>query len=213
METNELLARHASAWHEATHHPFLHGIRTGSLAAGALDTWLVQDHAFVDASLRFQARVLARAPRADQLLLAGGLTALAEELIWFEGVATARYLPLDAALQPACRAYTEAFDRLVTRADPAPYAALITTVWAVERAYLDAWLGARPGAPAFREFVERWTVEPFQVYVAALAAAADRALAEAASAARRDAEAAFLAVARHERAFWQMAFTGRTASG
>jgi thiaminase len=206
METNELLARHADAWHEATHHPFLDGIRTGALAAVALDTWLVQDHAFADALLRFQARVLARAPRTDQLPLAQGLTALAEELIWFEGVASARFLPLDAPLQPACRAYNDALDGLVTRAEPAPYAALITTVWAVERAYLDAWLGTRPGAPAFREFVERWTVDPFQAYVDALAMAADRALAAAAPEARRAAESAFLAVARHERAFWQMAF-------
>jgi len=68
--------------------------------------------------------------------------------------------------------------------------------------------GARPGAPAFRAFVEHWTVDGFVAYVAGLAEAADRALTVAPSAQRDEAAIVFRLVAEYERGFWQMAFDG-----
>ena len=56
---------------------------------------------------------------------------------------------------------------------PAP---ALTALWVLERVYLEAWTGAVPGAPAFREFVEHWTEPAFAGYVESLAAAADAAL-------------------------------------
>ncbi len=207
MNTQHLLGEHEALWQQATRHPFLDGVRDGSLPAAALDRWLAQDERFVDALLRFQAAVLIRAPRADQVLLAQGLVALAEELRWFEGIARERGLRLDAPLHAACREYIAYLDAL--SADPGtPYVALITALWTIERAYLDAWLGARPGAPAFRAFVEHWTVDGFVAYVAGLAEAADRALTVAPSAQRDEAAIVFRLVAEYERGFWQMAFDG-----
>lgn len=225
MDTQTLLATHANLWRAATRHPFLDGIRTGALPGAALDTWLVQDYHFVGKALQFQSLVLSGAPRSDQLVLAQGLVALAEETIWFEGLSRARGLDLDAPLQPACRVYTDfllAFSAFCTAPEPdepgrelpipdraaGAYAACITTVWAVERAYLDAWLGTRPGAPAFQQFVEHWTTDGFRQYVEALEAAANRALAAASADGQRAAEHAFVQVARHEGDFWQMAFGG-----
>ncbi len=206
MDTEQFIEEHAGQWQGATRHPFLDGVRDGSLPAVALDRWLVQDAQYVDALLRFQCTVLARAPRGDQLVLAQGLLALAEELRWFDGLAAGRSLDLQEPLLPACRAYIAELQRLADAAET-PYPALITALWTIERAYLDAWRGARPGAPAYRGLVEHWTVEPFAEYVAGLAAAADRALAadpEHADAAR----AAFLRICALERDFWQMAFAG-----
>lgn len=205
IETSQLLAQHAAIWQAATRHPFLDGVRDGSLAAGALDTWLAQDALFVERLLRLQARVLARAPGADLLVLAQGLVALAEELRWFAAIAAQRGLDLTTPMQPSCHTYTDYLLRLGE--DPAtPYAALITAVWTVERAYLDAWLGARPGAPAFRAFVEHWTVDAFAAYVAGLAAAADRTLAVCSAAEAQAATTVFQSITAHERDFWQMAF-------
>jgi thiaminase/transcriptional activator TenA len=207
MDTETLLRDHAALWQQATRHPFLDGMRDGTLPADALDRWLAQDEYFVDALLRFQAMVLARAPRPDQLVLAQGLLALAEELRWFEGIAHERGLPADAPLLPACREY---IDFLGAFADDrgATYSSLITAIWTIERAYLDAWLSARPGAPAYRGFVEHWTVEAFAAYVADLAAAANRALAGAAPLVVADATNTFRLLAEYERDFWQMAFAG-----
>ena len=85
-------------WTAATRHPFLDGVRDGSLPVHALDTWLAQDALFVADLLVFQARLLARAPRSDQAVLAGGTVALVEELDWFERLAAD--LVIDHIVEP-----------------------------------------------------------------------------------------------------------------
>lgn len=203
MRTDELIARQPDLWRAATRHPFLDGVRDGTLPAAALDRWLAQDALYVETLLRVQARLLARAPRADQLVLARGLVALADELVWFGTLANARAFDLGVAPLPANAAYCAA----LADCDGSPYAVASVALWTVERAYLDAWLGARPGAEPYRALVEHWTTPEFAAYVAGLAEAADRALA-ASPADHAAAVAAFEIVARHERAFWGMALAG-----
>jgi len=203
MRVDNLIAEQPDLWRAATAHPFLDGVRDGSLPAAALDRWLAQDAIYVDALLRVQARLLARAPRADQLVLAQGLVGLAEELDWFARLAEERRLDLAAAPLPANAAYCAYLGGV----DGMPYTAAITMLWTVERAYLDAWLGARPGAEPYRALVEHWTTPEFAAYVAGLAAAADRALAGDPGE-QPAARTAFRAVAEHERAFWGMALAG-----
>ncbi|WP_029430627.1 TenA family transcriptional regulator [Blastococcus sp. URHD0036] len=169
MPTSDLLSDHRDAWASATAHPFLLGVRDGSLPAGAFDTWLVQDRHYVTDLLRFQARLLARAPRPVQAVLAAGAVALVEELDWFEELAARRGLDLDA---PRLRA-TTAYGDLLRRLDGADVAAALTALWAVERVYLDAWTVAAPGAPEYAPYVEHWTTPGFAAYVDGLAAAAD----------------------------------------
>src|SRR5262249_51031125 len=79
-----LLRRHEAAWVQATRHPFLRAVGDGSLPAAAFDLWLAQDYHFVTDLLRFQARLLARAPRPAQAVLATGAAGLVDELAWFE---------------------------------------------------------------------------------------------------------------------------------
>ncbi len=203
MRTEDLIAARPEQWQAATRHPFLDGVRDGSLPAAALDRWLAQDALYVDALLRMQARLLARAPQVDQVVLAQGLLALAEELVWFASLARERALDLGVGPLPANVAYCTD----LARCDDLPYAAALVALWTVERAYLDAWLGARPGAEPYRALVAHWTTPEFAAYVAGLAAAADRALADA-PAEQEAAGAAFQTIARHEQAFWGMAFAG-----
>ncbi|MGY2127763.1 thiaminase II/PqqC family protein [Blastococcus sp. SYSU DS0617] len=169
MPTSDLLRDHPTAWERATRHPFLLGVRDGTLPAGAFDTWLVQDHHYVADLLRFQARLLARAPRPAQAVLAGGAVALVEELAWFEELAGRRGLDLDAPRLPATAAYAALLERL----DAAAVPAAVTALWAVERVYLDAWTVAAPGAPEYAAYVAHWTAPGFAGYVDGLAAAAD----------------------------------------
>ncbi|WP_448641808.1 thiaminase II/PqqC family protein [Geodermatophilus sp. URMC 63] len=193
MPVAELPSRHPDAWRGATTSPFLDAVRDGTLPAGALDTWLVQDAHFVADLLRFQARLLARAPRPARAVLAGGCVALVEELDWFTRVATERGLDLAVPRLPATIAYGD----LLYRLDAADVGVALTALWAVERAYLDAWSTARPGAPQYRQFVEHWTVPGFASYVAALEAAADET-------GPAD-DAVFLEVVAAETAFWETA--------
>lgn len=207
MEALGLLERHPEAWREATRHPFLDAVREGTLAAGAFEAWLAQDYLFAADLLVFQSRLLARAPRPDQAVLAGGLVAIEAELGWFEEKAGERGLELGASRHPTAREYGEFLMQLESE----PYAAGVTALWAVELAYLEAWRSAAPGHPDHREYVEHWTTPEFADYVAGLQRAADCALAPGSEGER--AEAAFLEVARLERDFWEMAWSLRGDEG
>lgn len=204
MNPEELLERHRALWERATRHPFLRGVREGTLPEEAFRRWLVQDYHFVRGLLRAQAYVLAGSNRPDQRVLASGLVALVDELDWFERHAAARGLALDVPVHPTCGEYV---DFLLSLRDQ-PYAAQITALWACERAYLDAWTGAAPGAGPYREFVEHWTQPGFADYVAGLAEASRRALEAASPAEREAAEGAFCRVAELERRFWEMTWEG-----
>ena len=193
MPTSDLLRDHPAAWERATRHPFLLGVRDGTVPARAFDTWLVQDFRYVGDLLRFQARLLARAPRPAQAVLAAGAVALVEELAWFEELAGRRGLDLDAPGLPATAAYGE----LLRRLDDADVPAAVTALWAIERVYLDAWTAAAPGAPEYAGYVEHWTTPGFAEYVDGLAGAAD------ALGGRHD--DLVLAVLDAEVAFWAMA--------
>jgi thiaminase len=203
MRARDLIDYHAALWRSATSHPFLAGARDGTLAGESFAAWLVQDYHYVGDLLVFQARLLARAPRADQAVLAGGLVGLEAELTWFEMGAAQRGLVLNAPLRPATAAY-RAFLRAL---DDEAYLPSIVALWAIEQAYLDAWSGVVPGHPDYRPFVEHWTTPDFVAYVAGLERAADAALATGTTI--EAAVAAFQAVARLERDFWEMAWTAR----
>jgi formylaminopyrimidine deformylase / aminopyrimidine aminohydrolase len=199
-----LLTRHASAWQAATVHPFLAGVRDGSLAADAFDRWLAQDYRFAQALVRAQSRIAAGAPFADVGLLAGGVVATVGELGWFEGMAAGRGLALDDAVHPTTRAYCD----FLLALPYAAYPAQITAIWALERSYLESWEGVRPGAQPYREFVERWTTDAFRSYVGDLQAAVDRQLETAVGEQAREAEDVFVWVTYYERGFWDMAMSG-----
>lgn len=184
--TDRLLA--APGWEAATRHPFLDAVRRGTVPAAAFDSWLVQDALFVADLLAFQARLVARAPRAAQGVLARGVVALDEELDWFARQTAARGL---APAPPA--AATTAYAGLLARLDAAPYPVAVTALWVLERVYLLAWQAAAPADGAYRELVEHWTAPAFAAYVDALAGLADAAGAPA------DAVAEVLAL---EAAFW-----------
>jgi formylaminopyrimidine deformylase / aminopyrimidine aminohydrolase len=190
VAASDLLRRHDAEWRAATCHPFLDGV----LPVGAFIAWLQQDYLFVNDLLAFQARLLARAPRSGQSVLAAGLVALEAELTWFEEQLTRRGLPLVTARHPITDAYREELERLTT--EPAEVG--ISALWALELAYMEAWRGAAPGASEYREFVEHWTAPAFAHYVAGLEVHATDSPA---------AEAAWLRIVRLEREFWDMAVT------
>jgi len=196
VPARDLVARHPVEWQQAVQHPFLDGVRDGRVPVLAFNVWLEQDYLFAVDLLAFQARLLSFAPRAAQLALATGLVALEAELGWFESQAELRELQLGRDRQPATEAYRVALARLLEEGfEPAT-----TALWALERAYLEAWRSAAPGAPAYREFVEHWTTPEFGDYVVQLEALAGDGL---------DADAAFLEVCSLEHRFWDMAWSAR----
>jgi formylaminopyrimidine deformylase / aminopyrimidine aminohydrolase len=202
MRPSDLLTRHEQAWQAATRHQFLDAARDGTLSPQVFGTWLVQDFLFVADELACQAELLTRAPRAAKNLLVRGLTALVAELGWFESHAQRRNLSLDATRSPACVAYREFLQSLEQR----PYPVAITAIWAIERAYFDAWKSAYPCQSQYQEYVEHWVNADFEHFVEELEQTAEIALSSANL--DREAEAAFIRVAQLERDFWNMAWSG-----
>jgi thiaminase/transcriptional activator TenA len=204
MTAASLVTRHPAAWERATVHPFLAGVRDGSVPDEAFDRWLAQDYLYARVLVRAQSRIAAGAPLADIGLLAGGVVATVGELRWFEDMAARRGVALDTPMHPANRAYCD----LLLALTYSPYPAQITAIWTLERTYLEAWEGARPAAEPYQEFVERWTAPAFRSYVDDLQATVDRQLEVAGTEQVREAEDAFLWVTHYERGFWDMAMGG-----
>jgi thiaminase len=202
VTTAALFEQHAAEWRAATRHSFLDSVADGSLPEGAFDRWLAQDYLFVADLLVFQARLLGRAPRCAQAVLVAGLVGLEAELGWFEAHAAQRGLRLAVSRQPT----TERYQLLLAQFESATYPVAATGLWAIERAYLDAWLSAAPCGGAYREFVAHWTVPAFASYVDGLQDAADAALATASFEELAGAADAFVDVARLEHEFWDMAW-------
>src|ERR1700694_2771992 len=100
MTADALVSRHTAAWQAGTVHPFLAGVRDGSLPEHSFDRWLAQHYLFAQALVRAQSRIAATAPLADVALLAGGVVATVGELGWFEEMAARRRLALDADKHP-----------------------------------------------------------------------------------------------------------------
>jgi thiaminase len=178
-------------WTAATRHRFLDAVREGTIADVAFERWLAQDALFVADLLAFQARLLGRAPRPAQAVLAEGCVALVAELDWFEIMAARRGIDLGPPALPATLAYRA----LLLRLDAAPYGAAVTALWVLERVYLLAWASAASSTSPFGEFVEHWTAPGFAGYVDALG---ELAILDGEDDLVRD-------VLTHEVAFWDMA--------
>jgi thiaminase/transcriptional activator TenA len=186
---------HDSLWSAATRHPFLDAVRDGTITDDAFDRWLVQDAVFVTDLLTFQARLLARADRPAQAVLAAGCAALVDELDWFDAKAADRGLDMTQPALPATLAYRELLERL----DAAPADAALTALWVIEQVYLLAWSYAASADSPFAEFTEHWSTPEFADYVSGLGERADP-----------DRHQDLVAeVLTHEVAFWDMALTLR----
>jgi len=199
-----MLDENPGLWAEAVSHPFLDQCADGSIRPSQFNTWLVQDYLFVIDFTRLLARTLAAAPVAHFGVLLGGLQAIDDELEWFRVKAGERELNLDAARHPACETYCGLMDQW----SRGPYAVRATALWTIERAYNQGWQEAGRMTPPYHEFAERWGNAAFSEYVTELERQADQALAEAPESVRREAAEVFREVARQEKAFWQMAYSG-----
>lgn len=204
MKTTSLLERHSAAWLAATRHPFLDAVRDGGLPPRIFAAWLIQGSLFVTDELVFLAHLFAHAPRSAQAFLARSLVGLEAELSWFEDQAVQQNLVLQAQQHPVTAAYRAFLRELEQKA----YPVAITALWAIERAYQEAWMNAAPGQPNYRQFVEHWTTPVFTEFVTELERMTLAALES--NDADKEAEAAFLEVTRLECAFWEMAWSAQT---
>jgi thiaminase/transcriptional activator TenA len=184
-------------WEAATRASFLDAIGDGTLPQEAFDRWLVQDYIFVRGFTSFVALTAAKAPRPEQSLVIGGLSALDEELAWFERQADERGLDLSAEPHPVCWRY---MDYLIEAGYAQSFEVLLAIFYGVEVAYTVAWSRLESTGP-YADFIDRWTNPAFVEYVKKLREAAE-------SHAHPGQQEEFNRVMGHEREFWRMTWEG-----
>lgn len=188
-------------WETATRHPFLEAVGNGTTRT--FGVWLAQDALYVAALVAFQARLVARAPRSAQGVLATGVVGLLAELDWFDVQAASLAVPLDV---PPMRA-TRDYQTLLSQLDQEPYPQAVVGLWVLERVYLEAWryAGSCGAAGPYAAAVAHWTEPAFATYVAELEVLAEAACAQETDERVREVMDTVLA---HEVAFWDMADQG-----
>ena len=197
FEESPMVAGSGDLWRQATRAKFLSAIGDGTLPEDALRRWLAQDYLFARGLTTFLAIVTAKAPREPQTLLIAGLSALDEEMDWFESSATERGVDLKVDPHPVCRRYV---DFLIASAYSQPFEVLLAILYGVEVSYLVAWSRLQPTGP-YADVVRRWSSAPFVKYVQGL-------LAFCMQYRHAEQQEHFNDVLRHERDFWRMTWEG-----
>lgn len=185
-------------------HPFLAGVRDGTLDPARFRRWLAQDRLFVEGSLEFLEPLAAGAPDGLRPLLAGVPAGYREELARFDTLAR------DLGVEPAPIAFvTHAYLQYLLATALRDWAAGLVCLALLERAYLEAWRGVAHGLAAdspWRPLILQWTTDDFAAYVAELADAVDRYAVPAA--APEVLERHVDLTIAYELAFWEMAWHG-----
>ena len=206
MPLATVIERMPSRWSSATRHEFLAAVGAGiDGSAEAFARWMAQDVVFVRDLIAFQSRLVARAPRSAQRVLAEGVVGLLAELDWFDEQADVLGIDLDADPLPVTLDYR----RLLQRLDTQPCPIAMVGLWTLERVYLEAWRYAGgAGSGPFAAAVEHWTDPGFAEYVARLEQAADASSADAPIDQVLDTVREILTL---ECAFWDMAWPSTKA--
>jgi thiaminase/transcriptional activator TenA len=196
--TRALLSGQEKAWKLILAHPFVARTSAGTLPRAAFDRWLVEDYYFVRSFRAFLADLTAVAPD-DQAreVLAGGLAALVPELALFEAAAAER--ELDLAVEPSL--LNLGYSSYLAVSARAGWPVGITVLWAVEKAYYDAWASVRDTTgpdTQYAGFIANWSSPEFAAYVEQLGVLVDR------EELTSDLTLAFDRVVRFELAFWDL---------
>lgn len=189
MRAGELIEGRRDAWRAATEHPFLAGLREGTLdparfARLARAGLPVRRCAAVVSGPAAGPRLAYRA--ADPGAWRGGAGRRA-------GLVRGRGWAAGSVLGGGARCEHPGL------LDTTPTPVALVALWALERVYRDAWQSAAPGAEPYREIVAHWTEPGFADYVAALEHLADTALTDFPS---PEQQTVFDQVLRLEIAFW-----------
>ncbi|XP_041006149.1 probable bifunctional TENA-E protein [Juglans microcarpa x Juglans regia] len=207
------LRKHSLIHTGATRHPFILGIRDGTVDLFAYKTWLGQDYLFVRAFIPFVASVLIKAWKesdnssTDMEVILSGMASLNEEISWFKSEIPKWGLQLSGIVpQKANQDYCRFLENLM--GPDVEYTVAITALWTIEAVYQASFAlcledGAKTPA-GLRQTCQRWGNDGFRQYCNSLQQIANRHLQKASNDLLTKAEVALLRVLEHEVEFWNM---------
>lgn len=210
----ELRERASEQWRAATDHPFVDGIRAGSLPRDTFAFYLAQDYVFLIGYCRVFGLAAAKAPDlatmglfADLLAATvGSEMALHREMSARWGVSAD---DLEATVpSPTTRGYV---DHLLATAALGEIDRIAASLLPCQVGYAEIGAAlAREGADTddnpYAEWIRTYADPEFQRLADATAALLDRFAGDAPPHRRDDLFATFLTSCRYERAFWDMAW-------
>lgn len=210
----ELRQRASSQWQAATDHPFVDGIRAGSLPAETFAYYLAQDYVFLIGYCRVFGLAAAKATDlATMGLFADLLVATVGTEMDLHRSLSARWgvsaQQLEATVPaPTCQGYV---DHLLATAALGELDRIAVSLLPCQVGYAEigrtlAEQGADRAENPYAEWVRTYADPEFQQLAAATAALVDRLGQDSPPARRDELFATFLVSCRYERAFWDMAW-------
>ncbi len=214
-----LRAGASDVWELQHAHPFVTGIGDGTLPEAAFRFYVRQDYVFLVDYGRLLALGAARAPRLDAMRRFAALAQailetemdLHRELAAAWGI-SARELESEQPA-PATAGYVDFLLRTAALGDFAELAAaLLPCMWGY--AEIGRRLGSRPrpAHPLYAQWIDTYADEDFQQLGAWSRELVDDAAAEVSGAGEERMRRAFATCSRHELAFWESAWSHRTAA-
>lgn len=210
----ELRGQASTHWRAATDHPFVNGIRTGSLPHDTFAYYLAQDYVFLVGYCRVFGLAAAKSPDVPTMAF---FAELLEATVGTE-MDLHRTLSAEWGISPAALEATGAapttqgyVDHLLATAALGELDRIVASLLPCQVGYAeigaalaaeDADTDDNPYAPWIRTYAD----PEFQRLAAATADLLDRLGAQAPPARRDDLYATFLTSCRYERAFWDMAW-------
>lgn len=196
----------------ATRHPFILGIRDGSVDMSSFKRWLAQDYLFVRAFVPFVASVLIKAwkesdDNSDVDVILAGMAALNDEIAWFKKEASKWNVTLDGVeAQKINLDYCNFLESLMN--SDVSYTQSVTIFWAIEVVYQVSFAHClEDGSKTpdeLKETCHRWGNEGFGHYCQKLKAIANRRLEKASDDVLAKTEVGLFRMLEHEVEFWNM---------
>ncbi|KAL2244312.1 probable bifunctional TENA-E protein [Sesamum indicum] len=210
--TDTWLKKHRLLYVGATRHPFVLGIRDGSVDFTSFKRWLGQDYIFVRAFVPLVASLLLKAwkesdDNSDVDVILGGIAALNDEIAWFKKEASKWGIALNSVVPHQTNLDYCRFLESLTSPD-VEYTLAITAFWAIEAVYQESFAHClEDGSKTpeeLKETCQRWGNDGFGQYCRALQNIANRRLEKASDDVLAKAEVNILRILEHEVEFWNM---------
>lgn len=147
------------------------------------------------------ASLLEDAPPSHFNLLINGLSAIAEEKLWFEEEIKQRKLDLEPKIHENCLDYLKFMEKL----RKSTYSVKLLGVFLIERVYERAWdLGPLEGQ--YDKIAKRWRNKEFSFYIERLETITNESFQKEKGFQEKELETVFENVMELEIKFWEMAF-------
>ncbi len=213
--TDEQFQAARSIWEAQLKHPFVQGLKDGTLDVERFKRWVLQDYLYLKEFSRVFAWAVAKADRLESMAWYAGVLSLTlntEMELHRSYAARFGITPQELERQemwPTTRAYTDFLIRTAADGDLAELvAALLPCAWGYVYIATELSKGPLPSDPRYAEWIAQYSSKEFCQAAEWLKGEMNRLAAGADAAKRRRLVELFVLSSRYEWQFWEMCWQG-----